>query len=119
MFSDRTHWNLKENRLSGKLAQLRASGQTILDLTHSNPTECGFNYYEHGIARALAQSTSLIYRPDPHGIKSARQAICAYYQQQQIHLPPDDVFLTSGTSEAYSFLFRLLCNSSNEAPIPS
>ena len=119
MFSDRTHWNLEENRLSGKLAQLRASGQTILDLTHSNPTECGFNYYEPGIEHALAQPTSLIYRPDPRGIKSARQAICAYYQQQQVHLPADDLILTCGTSEAYSFAFRLLCNLGDEVLIPA
>ncbi len=119
MFSDRTHWNLEENRLSRKLAELRAAGQKILDLTRSNPTECAFSYDEQRIQPALAQPTSLIYRPDPRGIKSARQAICAYYQQQQVHLPADDLILTSGTSEAYSFIFRLLCNSGDEVLIPA
>jgi len=119
MFSDRTRWNLEENRLSHKLAQLRASGQTILDLTRSNPTECGFSYGEQEIQRALAQPASLLYQPDPRGIKSARDAVSAYYQQQQVHLPADHLILTSGTSEAYSFIFRLLCNPGDEVLIPA
>jgi len=119
MFSDRTRWNLEENRLSHKLAQLRASGQTILDLTRSNATECGLSYEEQEIQRALAQPASLLYQPDPRGIKSARDAVSAYYQQQQVHLPADDLILTSGTSEAYSFIFRLLCNPGDEVLIPA
>lgn len=119
MFSERTRWNLEENRLSHTLAQLRASGQTILDLTRSNPTECGFSYDEQEIQRALAQPASLLYQPDPRGIKSARDAVSANYQQQQVHLPADDLILTSGTSEAYSFIFRLLCNPGDEVLIPA
>jgi alanine-synthesizing transaminase len=119
MFSERTRWNLEKNRLSHKLAELRASGQTILDLTRSNPTECAFSYDEQRIQRALAQPASLLYQPDPGGIKSSRQAISAYYQQQQVHLASDDLILTSGTSEAYSFIFRLLCNPGDEVLIPA
>jgi alanine-synthesizing transaminase len=119
MFSDRTRWNLEENRLSCKLVELRASGQTILDLTRSNPTQCGFSYDERGIQRALSQPASLLYQPDPRGIKSARQAVSAYYQQQQLYLAADDLILTSGTSEAYSFIFRLLCNPGDEVLIPA
>jgi aspartate/methionine/tyrosine aminotransferase len=110
MFSDRTRWNLKENRLSRKLAELRASGQTILDLTRSNPTECGFSYDQKRIQNALVRPESLRYQPDPCGIKSARRAVSAYYRQQQVQIAADDLILTSGTSEAYSFIFRLLCN---------
>ena len=119
MFSDRTRWNLEENRLSHKLAQLRASGQTILDLTRSNATECGLSYEEQEIQRALAQPASLLYQPDPRGIKSARDAVSAYYQQQQVRLSADHLILTSGTSEAYSFIFRLLCNPGDEVLIPA
>jgi aspartate/methionine/tyrosine aminotransferase len=110
MFSDRTRWNLKENRLSRKLAELRASGQTILDLTRSNPTECGFSYDQKRIQNALVRPESLRYQPDPCGIKSARRAVSAYYRQQQVQIAANDLILTSGTSEAYSFIFRLLCN---------
>jgi alanine-synthesizing transaminase len=119
MFSERTLWNLEENRLSRKLVELRASGQTILDLTRSNPTECGFSYDEQGMQRALSQPASLLYQPDPRGIKSARQAVSAYYEQQQLYLAADDLILTSGTSEAYSFIFRLLCDPGDEVLIPA
>jgi aspartate/methionine/tyrosine aminotransferase len=119
MFSERTRWNLEKNRLSHKLAELRASGKTILDLTRSNPTECGFSYDQERIQKALGRAESLRYQPDPRGIKSARRAVSAYYQQQQVQMAADDLILASGTSEAYSFIFRLLCNPGDEVLIPA
>jgi alanine-synthesizing transaminase len=119
MFSERTRWNLEQNRVSRTLAELRSSGKAILDLTLSNPTECGFTYDEKGIQRAFAHPQMLLYQPDPRGLMSAREAVSAYYEQQQIRLAPEDVVLTSGTSEAYSFVFRLLCNSADEVLIPA
>jgi aspartate/methionine/tyrosine aminotransferase len=117
MFSDRTRWNLAENRLSRTLAELHASGKPILDLTRSNPTECGFIYDEKGIQSAFARSEMQLYQPDPRGITSAREAVTAYYEQLQIPVAADDLILTSGTSEAYSFIFRLLCNPGDEVLI--
>jgi aspartate/methionine/tyrosine aminotransferase len=119
MFSDRTRWNLEENRLSRRLAELRAAGKPILDLTRSNPTECGFGYDEKGIERALAQPASLLYQPNARGIRSAREGVSAYYEQWQVPVAVDDLILTSGTSEGYSFLFRLLCNPGEEVLIPA
>ena len=57
---------------------------------------------------------NLVYEPDPRGVLSARQAVCAYYAQKGAPVFPDQVFLTSGTSEAYQFLFRLLANPGDE-----
>jgi aspartate/methionine/tyrosine aminotransferase len=119
MFSERTRWNLAENRLTRALAELRASGKPILDLTRSNPTACGFTYDEKGIQHAFAQPELRLYQPDPRGIRSAREAVTAYYEQQQIQVATDDLVLTSGTSEAYSFIFRLLCNPGDEVLIPA
>ena len=119
MFSERTGWNLEKNQLSRKLAELRASGQTILDLTRSNPTECGFSYEQERIQNALARPEALRYQPDPCGSNSARRAVSAYYQQQQLQMAADDLILASGTSEAYSFIFRLLCNPGDEILIPA
>ena len=119
MFSDRTRWNLAQNRLSRTLAELRATGKPILDLTRSNPTECGFTYDEKGIERAFAHPGILLYQPNPRGLVSAREAVGAYYEHQQIRVAPDDLLLTSGTSEAYSFVFRLLCNPGDEVLIPA
>src|SRR5256886_1635925 len=119
MFSHRTHWNREENQLSRTLAELRAAGKSILDLTRSNPTECGFTYDEKGIQLALTEPEILRYRPDARGINSAREAVSAYYADQEIRVSPDDIVLTAGTSEAYSFVFKLLCNPGDEILIPA
>jgi aspartate/methionine/tyrosine aminotransferase len=119
MFSDRTGWNLEENRLSRALAEGRASGQAIFDLTRSNPTECGFAYDQETIQRAFAPEGTLRYAPDPRGVKAAREAVCAYYAAEELSVGIDSLVLTSGTSEAYSFVFRLLCNPGDEVLIPA
>ena len=120
LFAHRTSWNLEENRLSRALAERRTAGKPILDLVRSNPTECGFTYEQQSIQRAFGHEELLRYQPDPRGMRRARQAITAYYlQQQQARVDEDDLVLASGTSEAYSFVFRLLCNPGDEVLIPS
>ena len=51
MFAKRTNWNLEANRLSAALEAHRATGKPLIDLTISNPTECGFEYAEKAILR--------------------------------------------------------------------
>src|SRR4029077_18619183 len=118
-FARRTHWNLEENSLSRALRSLRISGKTILDLTRSNPTECGFEYDQQKIQRAFSHTEIARYQPDPRGMLRAREAVGAYYSDLQTSVVPDDLILTSGTSEGYSFLFRLLCNPGDQVLIPS
>jgi alanine-synthesizing transaminase len=118
-FSERTGWSRKENRISLALVELREAGAAVLDLARSNPTECGFRYDEDGIRQAVSSSEMLRYEPDPRGLAAARAAVCAYYAANGAHLEPDDLVLASGTSEGYSFLFRLLCNAGDEVLIPS
>lgn len=119
MFSTRTNWNLTANRLSQALAQHRASGKALLDLTASNPTECKFQYAYHGIMRALCSPGSLEYQPDPKGLRVAREAVSGYYAEKRVNVSPLDVILTTSTSEAYSFVFRLLCNPGDELLVPT
>lgn len=119
MFADRTTWNLTPNRLSESLARRRESGKPLLDLTASNPTECGFQYASHAIMRALCSPRAIDYRPDPKGLESARHAVSAFYSQKNIKVPPERMILATSTSEAYSFVFRLLCNPGDELLIPS
>jgi alanine-synthesizing transaminase len=118
MFADRTNWNLSPNALTEALERRRAAGKRILDLTVSNPTECGFVYDEKEILAALSQKASLTYEPDPRGLRSARRAVANYYQDFGAQIPVDDIFLTTSTSEAYSFVFRILCNPGDELLVP-
>jgi alanine-synthesizing transaminase len=120
MFSERTGWSRQENELTLAAERLRSSGRPLLDLTRSNPTECAFVYDERGIQHALAAGEVLHYRPEARGMAVAREAVADYYRNRHaVALAADDLVLTSGTSEAYSFLFRLLCNAGDEVLIPA
>jgi alanine-synthesizing transaminase len=118
MFSDRTNWNLQPNRLSAALAGHRAARKPLFDLSASNPTQCGFEYDSEAILRALSNPGALTYEPEPQGLPSARRAVAAYYAERNVVVPISDLVLTTSTSEAYSFIFRTLCNPCDEILIP-
>jgi aspartate/methionine/tyrosine aminotransferase len=117
MFSKRTNWKLEENAYTRALRRHRESGKPILDLTASNPTTCGFQYDEAAILAALRSPAALHYDPDPKGLRSARKAVVQYYEEKGARIDPEHLVLTTGTSEAYSFLFRLLCEPGDEVVI--
>jgi alanine-synthesizing transaminase len=119
MFAQRTNWNLVANRLSATLTQHRAAGKPLLDLTVSNPTDCGFAYDNDAILDALRNPESLKYEPVARGLASARSAVAEYYAEHAASVSIDDIFLTTSTSEAYSYAFRLLCNPGDELLIPA
>lgn len=113
MFSKRAHWSSPLNELT--LAQRRAS--PLHDLTVSNPTRvAGIDYPLDELAEALARGARAAYDPDPRGIRSARVALAA-----ELRCHPDDLILTASTSEAYSFLFKLLTDPGDVVvtPVPS
>jgi len=119
MFAERTNWNLAGNRLSEALARHRASGKRLLDLTASNPTESGFEYDRGAILAALRHPAALRYEPNPKGLETARLAVTEYYSARGVAISAEDIVLTTSTSEAYSFVFRLLCNPGDELLIPA
>ncbi|HZV89444.1 MAG TPA: pyridoxal phosphate-dependent aminotransferase [Candidatus Binatus sp.] len=118
MFAKRTNWNLETNRLSAALAAHRAAGKPLIDLTISNPTECGFQYDEEAILDALRNPMALKYEPNPRGLAVARDAVAKYYLARGAIVSTDNIFLTTSTSEAYSYVFRTLCNPDDEVLIP-
>ena len=111
MFSTRLEWGLPENPLTTLLRSRRAAGETILDLTESNPTAAGFEYAAGEILNALGNSASLRYEPAPAGLTAAREAISEYYSGS---VGPDRILVTASTSEAYALLFKLLANPGDE-----
>lgn len=108
-----------EAELAKRLRALREAGIPVRDLTQSNPTRAGLLYPEEAIRAALSRPESLIYRPDPKGLAEARAAVAAYYGGRGWAVNPDQIVLTSGTSEAYSFLLKLLCDPGDEILVPS
>jgi alanine-synthesizing transaminase len=47
-------------------------------------------------------------------MRSARKEVAGYYADHGAEVDPDAIMLTTSTSEAYSYLFRLLCNAGDE-----
>src|SRR6266446_3592134 len=119
MFAKRTNWNLTPNRLSEALAAHRAARKQLLDLTVSNPTECGFEYDSSAILNVLSNPAALSYEPNPKGLESARRAVAGYYADRGDDVAVEDIILTTSTSEAYSYVFRTLCDPGDELLIPS
>jgi alanine-synthesizing transaminase len=119
MFADRTNWNLAPNRLSEALARHLADGKRLLDLSASNPTECGLHYDGVAILDALGNPAALAYVPDPKGLLKARQGVAEYYAGRGDEVRVEDIVLTTSTSEAYSFVFRTLCSPGDELLVPA
>ena len=114
-FSNRTNWNLEEGALAAAIREARQAGQPLIDLTLSNPTRCGFEATTvDSVLLPLRNPAALTYDPDPRGLASSRQAVTAYYRDHGAEVDAGDVVLTTSTSEAYSFLFRLLCDPGDE-----
>ena len=121
MFAHRTEWPLEPNALSRAVAYRREQGLPLLDLTESNPTRCGFEYDSEAILGALAKPAALFYQPEARGPRGAREAVASYYAERGVNVDPGQIFLTASTSEAYSYLFRLLADPGDGvlAPRPS
>jgi aspartate/methionine/tyrosine aminotransferase len=121
MFSSRTGGEFAPNRLTQALRHARASGRSTIDLTVTNPTIAGIEYPASLLA-ALADPAAGVYDPHPLGAAAAREAVAADYARRGVNVPPGQIVLTSSTSEAYSILFKLLCDPSGDSmlvPVPS
>jgi alanine-synthesizing transaminase len=120
MFSQRTNWKLTQNPYTQAIEAARSTGVKLLDLTVSNPTQCGLQYDTSAILAAFQNAEALSYDPQPKGLLSARKEVAGYYaENHSVTVDPQNIFLTTSTSEAYSFLFRLLCDPQDEVLVPT
>jgi len=117
MFSERTRWDLRPNRLAEVLAAKRAAGARLLDLTESNPTRAGLSG-PPDLLLPLARPEALRYEPAALGLPAARAAVAEDFARRGFPLDPDRVLLSASTSEAYAFLFKLLCDPGDEVLVP-
>jgi len=117
MFSSRFHWDFRPNRLTRAIEAKRRTGARVLDLTESNPTRASLTYPPE-IVRAFADDGMLVYEPAPAGTPAARQAVSAYYAARESRVAVERILLTASTSEAYAYLFKLLCNPGDRVLVP-
>jgi alanine-synthesizing transaminase len=118
LYSHRLSWSFSPNRYSSRIAELKTSGAHLLDLSSSNPTSAGFAYPDREISRALSAVQNFSYEPDPAGELVARKAVADYYKARGYDISLNRILLTASTSEAYSHLFKLLCDPGDEVLIP-
>jgi alanine-synthesizing transaminase len=120
VFSTRVPDDRRPNNLARALAAARARGP-VIDLTVSNPTRVGLKY-PADLLDGLSDPAALTYQPAPLGLRAAREAIAGDYARRGLRVGADRIVLTASTSEAYSILFKLLCEPGRSdvlTPVPS
>ena len=117
MFSRRLPPDADGNELSKAVAALRSARAPIVDLTESNPTRTAIPYPDT-LLESLADSRALRYEPHPFGLPSARDAVAADQRRRGARVDSARVVLTASSSEAYSWLFKLLCNPGDGVLVP-
>jgi len=117
VFSRRLPPDAESNALSRAVERLRAEGVSFADLTESNPTRAGIPYPADLLA-SLADPAALRYEPSPFGLPSARRAVADDQRRRGVTVDPAHVVLTASTSEAYGWLFKLLCNPGDGVLVP-
>ncbi|MCX7882645.1 MAG: pyridoxal phosphate-dependent aminotransferase [Brevinematales bacterium] len=115
--SKRLVWQAENNSWT----EMLANTQITHDLTLSNPTEAfDLSGYQEDILAALSHPEALLYNPSPLGLLKTREFLA-----EVLEIPggisPCQILLTTSTSEAYSLLFKLLCDPGDEVlvPVPS
>ncbi|GAB4250257.1 MAG: pyridoxal phosphate-dependent aminotransferase [Acidobacteriota bacterium] len=119
MFSRRSRFAGEPTLLAAALEQRQAAGRPVYDLTCSNPTTAGLAIPELLIREALAHAENAVYRPDPRGLPAVRETVCATYRRRGARISPEDVIAVSCTSEAYAWLFKLLCDPGDRILVPA
>lgn len=96
------------NPIAKAEAEAKVNGITLGKLNDSNPTK-------HALASELLPD---IYGAEPRGQRYAREALAAFLHEQGNTATADDLYILSSTSEAYSWLIKLLCNAGDAVLAP-
>ncbi len=119
-FSRRASWDLTLGEVHTALSEARADGRRVIDLTESNPTRIDLRSARSLSAELGRDRASDRYDPDPRGMIEARSAIARYYRERGLfEVQPDRIVLSASTSEAYAWIFKLLCDPGDVVLVPS
>ncbi len=115
MFARRTVVSERPNPLHQLIAERRKRGASHVDLTVSNPTAVGLGIAWSDLRTALDQPAAATYVPAAFGLAEARRAAAAWMGPD---VEPDRVVLSASTSEAYTWIFKILCNPGEAVAVP-
>jgi len=117
MFSERASFALAPNRIAEAVQARRGSGAPLLDLTESNPTAVGLGAPPGSLA-LLSDTRAARYEPEAFGLAAAREAVAGDFRRRGVPVAPDRVVLSASSSEAYAWLFKLLCDPGDAVLVP-
>ncbi len=116
-FASRLSWPVPDNSLAALRSWRQSRGLPVLDFSESNPTLVGFFPSRLDL---LSDPDNASYEPDPKGSRRAREALAGDYAARLGRPSPriEDLFLCASTSEAYGWLFKLLCDPGEAILVP-
>ena len=118
-FSQRTAWDLRPNAIARrKMERQLEQRPPRFDLTEGNPTHVGLGWDAGALRAALDVRGAERYEPEPQGLESARNAIAAHHASRGFPLQARALFLTASTSDAYSWVFKLLADPGDAVLVP-
>ena len=117
MFSTRVPADLVSNRVGRAVGRLRSQRVDLIDLTEANPTAVGFRLSTRLLSE-LSRPEVAVHAPVPLGLPEARAAVAAHLERQQLNVAPGRIILTTGSSDAYGHLFKLLCDPGDAVLVP-
>lgn len=103
------------------MERARQEGRSLLELIQSNPTQAHVfsPEIEQTVCDAWIQTHPIAYQPEPLGDRKLRQAIAEYHQLQGVSVEASQVVVCASTSEAYTWLFQLLCDPGERVYTPA
>ena len=107
--SKRLPEDLSDSPFFSQLTKLKRSIKDYTDLTLSSPLRTGQAFDLQSVLPEALEKFST-WNPDACGWEEARKAVAEYYADRGGFFDAEDIQLTSSTSEAYSILFKTLCN---------
>lgn len=90
------------------------SKQVHHDLTISSPWNVGLGWDSDLLKEWLVASNPFQWQPSPRGALGVREFLTTQYEGTS----PEHFFLTAGTGDAYSALFKVLCNPGDTILVP-
>lgn len=117
VFSRKSEFPIGPNLVTQRRIELSQAGHALLDLSGTNPTTVGLDLDSDWLT-SLAHRRSLTYEPEAFGMPGARQALAARWARAGHAVSPDNILLTASTSEAYGYLFKLLCDPGDQILVP-
>lgn len=114
------------NRIEKMRLKLEKEGKTVINLSagtsavSGGTVKSGMMFPPEILAEGFAGfQQNPLYHPDPKGSPEARKAVSGFYARRGFNIAPENIILTSGTSESYLHLFKLLAKPGEEILFPN